>query len=76
MNAVSHDDMRAKLLATFELFEAGVDMKRQSLRRTHPDETTEQIEARVGAWLLERPGAEHGDCQPGRIVSWPRKPRS
>lgn len=68
--------MRAKLLATLDLFEAGVDLKRQSLRREHPDETPEQIEARVGAWLLERPGAEHGDGPPGRLVTWPRKPRS
>lgn len=72
MRTVSHDSMRDRLLATFELFEAGVDLMRQRLRRQHPDETAEEIERRLNAWLQERPGAEHGDA-PGRVVSWPRK---
>lgn len=29
--------MRARILATLDLFEAGVDMKRQALRREHRD---------------------------------------
>jgi Rv0078B-related antitoxin len=64
--------MRAKLLAAFDLFEAGVDLMRQRLRRQYPDETDREIERRIGAWLRERPGAEHGDGV-GRVVSWPRR---
>lgn len=58
------------LRLTFALHEAGVDMKRQSLRRSFPDETPERIEARLLAWMHERPGAELGDGV-GVPVSWP-----
>jgi hypothetical protein len=54
------------------MFEAGVDLMRQRLRRQHPAETDAQIERRVGTWLHERPGAEHGDAV-GRVVAWPRR---
>lgn len=52
---------------TLDLFQMGVDMMRQNLRRRHPDATDEAIEQLLQAWLLERPGAEAGDC-PGRRV--------
>jgi len=52
---------------TLELFETGVAMKRQNLRRSHPDAGEEEIEHRLQQWLLDRPGAEHGDS-PGRRV--------
>lgn len=56
-----------------DLFEAGVQMMRQRLRREHPDLPEAEIEARLVRWLQERPGAEHGDA-PGRPVPWPRNP--
>jgi hypothetical protein len=41
-------------------------MRRESLRRAHPDETADQIDARLGAWVLDAepprrrsPAAEH-----------------
>jgi hypothetical protein len=57
-----------------DLFETGVDLMRQNLRREHPDESEAQIEERLRAWLHHRPGAEFGDCE-GRRVAWPRKGR-
>ena len=42
-------------------------MKRQTLRRSHPQASAEEIEQRLQQWLLDRPGAEHGDS-PGRRV--------
>jgi hypothetical protein len=65
--------MRERLRAAFDLFEAGVDLMRQRLKRQYPDETDSEIERRIGAWLQERPGAEHGDGV-GRVVTWPRRP--
>ena len=57
-----------------DLFEAGISMMRQSLRRRFPDVDEEEIKMRLRQWLQERPGAEYGDCE-GRPVPWPRPPR-
>lgn len=51
-----------------ELYQAGEDLKRQSLRRTHPGATDDEIETMIVDWLRERPGARYGDC-PGRRLS-------
>jgi hypothetical protein len=53
--------------ATLDLFQTGVDLMRQNLRRRRPDASDEDIERLLGEWLQERPGAESGDC-PGRPV--------
>jgi hypothetical protein len=53
--------------ATLDLFEAGLDLMRQNLRRNHPAASDEEIERLLGEWLVHRPGAESGDC-PGRAV--------
>lgn len=55
------ETLRDKLLATFEMFELGVEMMAANLRRRHPHATPEEIERLLDAWLLERPGAETGD---------------
>jgi hypothetical protein len=52
-----------RLRQAFELFEAGERLMRQNLRRRYPDETPEVIEQRLSAWLMIRPGAEHGDAE-------------
>ena len=62
----------ARLRAAVEMFETGVEMMRQNLRRNHPVLTDREIEDRLVAWLAERPGAEFGDAI-GRRVSWPRR---
>jgi hypothetical protein len=55
---------------TLELFETGLDLMRQNLRRNHPEAGDQEIERLLHAWLLERPGAEFGDC-PGRRIDLP-----
>ena len=50
-----------------DLFETGVDVMRQNLRRRHPEAHDEEIERLLGEWLRQRPGAEFGDC-PGPTV--------
>jgi hypothetical protein len=64
--------LSARLRLAFDLFAAGEALTRQRLRRRFPHETEAEIEARVAAWLSERPGAEHGDSI-GRLVAWPRR---
>lgn len=53
--------------ATLDLFETGVDLMRQNLRRHRPGASEEEIEQLLHKWLVERPGADAGDC-PGRPV--------
>jgi hypothetical protein len=55
------------LRATLDLFETGLDLMRQNLRRSHPDAGDEEIEVLLHQWLLDRPGAKSGDC-PGRSI--------
>jgi signal transduction histidine kinase len=69
--ADARDQAAARLRAALEMFETGVQMMRQNLRRNHPSLSDAEIEARVTAWLRERPGAEFGDAV-GRRVPWPR----
>ena len=57
----STETLRDRLLATFDMFELGVDMMAANLRRRHPHASPEEIERLIDAWLLERPGAEEGD---------------
>ena len=52
---------------TLDLFETGLGLMRQNLRRDRPDATEQEIERRLYQWLQDRPGAEFGDC-PGRRV--------
>jgi hypothetical protein len=51
-----------RMRQAFDLFEAGLSMKRAQLRRAHPKATTSELDALVRAWLRERAGAEHGDA--------------
>lgn len=50
-----------RLRQALELFDEGMALMRQNLRRRHPQATEEEIERRLHAWLRTRPGAEHGD---------------
>lgn len=52
---------------TLDLFDTGLDLMRQNLRRRHPEAADEEIERLLREWLLVRPGADAGDC-PGRPV--------
>ena len=53
--------------ATLDLFETGLRLMRQNLRRDDPEATDAEIDRRLGQWLRQRPGAEGGDCL-GRSV--------
>lgn len=55
------DPRARRLVEALELHEEGVAMMRQTLRRKHPEASEAEIQRRLQAWLLERPGAEHGD---------------
>ena len=52
---------------TLDLFETGLELMRQNLRRRHPAAGDEEIAQLLQAWLVDRPGAESGDCS-GRPV--------
>ena len=59
-----------RLQLAFDLFDAGVDMYRQTLRRRFPDADEQEIQRRLGEWLHERPGAAFGDVGgPIRVVA-------
>jgi hypothetical protein len=60
--------------ATFELFELGIEMMRQNLRRRHPDADDEEIRRRLVEWLHDRPWARHGDAE-GRLIVPPWRRR-
>ena len=57
----------AAFRTALDLFDTGLDVMRQNLRRSHPEAGDEEIERLLHQWLLDRPGAEAGDC-PGRPV--------
>jgi Rv0078B-related antitoxin len=63
------NDAAARFRLALDLFATGVAMKRQQLRRDHPQWSNERIEDSLATWLRERPGAEDGDAQ-GRPVAW------
>ena len=67
MGPRSKESIAQAFRATLDLFEAGVAMKRQSLRRDHPEASDEEIDRQLQEWLLDRPGAKYGDS-PGRRV--------
>ena len=52
--------------ATLDLFQTGVEVMRQNLRRRHPAATDEQVARLLQDWLRNRPGAESGDS-----AGWP-----
>jgi hypothetical protein len=56
------DEAAAKLRVALEMYALGESIMRQNLRRRFPDESAEEIEARILDWLADRPGAEHGDA--------------
>jgi hypothetical protein len=65
------DETVERLRLALELFAAGEEMLRQSLRRRFPGVSEEEIETRIQEWLRDRPGAELGDSA-GKPGTWPR----
>ncbi|MBK9036807.1 MAG: hypothetical protein IPL61_37085 [Myxococcales bacterium] len=61
-----------RLRLAFELIDLAERMLRQRLHRDHPDLTDAQLDARIDAWYLHRPGARDGDAD-GTPGPWPRR---
>jgi hypothetical protein len=66
MKGSRNSEASAKLRTALDMYGLGESIMRQKLRRTHPDAPEAEIEAMLSAWLLDRPGAEHGDA-PGKV---------
>ena len=60
--SAAREKAAVRLRMALDLFEMGLEMMRQKLRRDHPDLADHEVEARLGSWLRERPGAEFGDA--------------
>jgi Rv0078B-related antitoxin len=63
------EQLAEALEITFDLFDAGLDIMRQNLKRADPSAADDEIDRRLVRWLHERPGAEAGDCGPTRGVT-------
>lgn len=55
-----------------EMFDLGVEMRRERARRERPELDDVAIDAIVMAWLRSRPAAPIGDSA-GVAGSWPRR---
>lgn len=64
--------LRQNFFLTLELFQAGLELMRQNLRRRFPAASDEEIEGKLGSWLAHRPGAEHGDAVGRPHQGWHR----
>ena len=51
----------ARLRVALELFDTGVELMRQRLRRERPEATEDEVSHALTEWLHQRPGAEYGD---------------
>jgi hypothetical protein len=63
-----------RLWLALELYETGHELMRQNLARSHRGANRRQLDRLVLAWLLDRPGARHGDGE-GVVGRWPRPER-
>jgi hypothetical protein len=52
--------VRGSLSAAFDLFETGVRLMRQNLRRQHPEASEADIDRLLDAWLRDRPADAEG----------------
>jgi len=62
MSAQDNLTPAGRLRLALDLFESGVALMRQNLRRDRPSASESEIEAAIVSWLQTRPGAEHGDA--------------
>lgn len=60
-----------RLLQALEMFDDGVRIMRENLRRQRPHASDDEIDQALDAWLAERP------CDAdGTLVAWPRPARA
>jgi Rv0078B-related antitoxin len=55
-----------------EMFDLGVELRRERARRESPELDEAAIDAIVDAWLVSRPAAPMGDSV-GTAGTWPRR---
>jgi len=63
--------MSDRLLAALEMWDDGVQIMRENLRRRSPHATDEEIEDQLGRWLAGPPIVASNYV----LVDWPRPPR-
>lgn len=63
--------LAARLRVAFDLYDTGLAMMRQNLRRRFPGESETAISRRLLEWRLRRADAPDGDAE-GRLVPFPR----
>lgn len=71
MTPVAERDVASRLREAFELYDLGLAMRRQNLRRQFAADSDAQIEQRLLDWRLKRTDAPDGDAE-GRLVRFPR----
>jgi hypothetical protein len=59
-----------RLRNALEMWDDGVCLMRERLRRLHPSASDEEIEVKLDLWLTSRPGDSDGV-----VVAWPRQRR-
>ena len=64
-----HAAAAGRLRLALDFFATGEGLVRQRIRRLNPEWTAGEIDERIAAWLLERPGAENGD-EEARPAAW------
>lgn len=70
MDSSRHQQIAERFQLALALDDFSERMLRQKLHRKHPDASAVEIDAMVGAWRVQRPGAEHGDGE-GTPIAWP-----
>lgn len=73
VHAESGSLIAERLRTALELYDLGLTVMRQNLRRRFPTDDDAAIERRLVDWRLQRQDAPDGDC-PGRLVPVPRQP--
>jgi len=64
------DATASRLLDALELWEDGVQIMRENLRRRQPRASDEEIEAELARWLAGPDGVDSNYV----LVEWPRRP--
>ena len=73
MAEVAETEVLTRFRTALELYELGVGMMLENLKRAYPSASEQEIERHLCGWLTERPGAELGDGVGLRVLA--RQPR-
>jgi hypothetical protein len=70
MDSSRHQQIAERFQLALALDDFSERMLRQRLRRKYPEAPAAEIDAMIGSWRVQRPGAEHGDGE-GTPIAWP-----